>query len=59
MAIGCEGHRRLLDDLAPAIPGCEGRQAIASIQAIYTAAETGRAVVTDLFVILPPPGILT
>ena len=51
-AIGCEGHRRLIEDLAgairedrpPAIPGGEARRAVALIEAIYEAARTGQPV---------------
>lgn len=51
-AIGCEGHRRLVEDLAaairdgrePVIPGHEARRAVALIEAIYEAARSGRPV---------------
>ncbi len=51
-AIGFDGHRRLVEDLAqairegrpPAIPGREARRAVALIEGIYQAARTGRPV---------------
>jgi UDP-N-acetyl-2-amino-2-deoxyglucuronate dehydrogenase len=51
-AISTEGHRLQLQDLAdairegrqPAVPGSDGRHAVAVIRAIYDSAESGRAV---------------
>ena len=48
-AIGLEGHRRVLADMAqavragraPAVPGEEGRRSVALIEAIYDSARTG------------------
>jgi predicted dehydrogenase len=52
MAIDCEGHRRVLEDFAqairenraPAVDGCEGRQSLELVMAIYRSAQNGQPV---------------